>query len=137
MELIYKKISSIADSGEYQEDKFNEYNEAFKEKISDDLNTSNALTVLYDVLKDNSLTDNTKRKLIESFDKVLSLNLLSGEFNEIDSDLEKYILEKIEERNIAKKNKDYELADSIRNELLDKGISIIDTRDGTKYEVNR
>ena len=75
--------------------------------------------------------------MIESFDKVLSLNLLSGEFNEIDSDLEKYILEKIEERNIAKKNKDYELADSIRNELLDKGISIIDTRDGTKYEVNR
>lgn len=134
---LYKKISSIADSGEYQEDKFNEYNEAFKEKISDDLNTSNALTVLYNVLKDNSLTDNTKRKLIESFDKVLSLNLLSGESNEINSDLEKYILEKIEERNIAKKNKDYELADSIRNELLDKGISIIDTRDGTKYEVNR
>ena len=75
--------------------------------------------------------------MIESFDKVLSLNLLSGESNEIDSDLEKYIFEKIEERNIAKKNKAYELADSIRNEILDKGISITDTRDGTKYEVNR
>ena len=134
---LYKRIAAITDSGEYQESKFNEYNELFKEKISDDLNTSNALTILYDVLKDNTLSDNTKKKLIESFDNVLSLDLINNKSVDIDSDFEKYILEKIAERNTAKRNKNYDLADSIRKELLDKGITIIDTRDGTKYEVNK
>ena len=134
---LYKRIAAITDSGEYQESKFNEYNELFKEKISDDLNTSNALTILYDVLKDNTLSDITKKKLIESFDNVLSLDLINNKSVDIDSDFEKYILEKIAERNTAKKNKNYDLADSIRKELLDKGITIIDTRDGTKYEVNK
>ena len=49
--------------------------------------------------------------------------------NEDDSE----ILKKIEERNEAKKNKDYELADKIRNELLEKGIILKDTREGTIY----
>ena len=41
----------------------------------------------------------------------------------------------IEKRTEAKKNKNYELADSIRNELLEKGIILKDTREGTTYEV--
>ena len=45
------------------------------------------------------------------------------------------ILKKIEERNIAKKNKDYETADKIREELFDKGIRLIDGRDKTTYEI--
>ena len=55
----------------------------------------------------------------------------------IDSELEKYIYEKITLRTEAKKNKDFALADSIRNELLEKGITLIDTREGTKFEVNK
>ena len=54
---------------------------------------------------------------------------------EVDKDLESYILTKIEERNEAKKNKNYELADQIRNELLEKNIILKDTREGTTYEV--
>ena len=42
---------------------------------------------------------------------------------------------KISERNAAKKNKDFALADQIRNELLEQGIVLLDTREGTKYEV--
>ena len=45
------------------------------------------------------------------------------------------ILYLIEKRKEAKKNKDFELADSIRNELLEKGIIIKDTREGTTYEI--
>ena len=48
---------------------------------------------------------------------------------------DEYILSKIKERDTAKKNKDYTLADSIRDELLSLGIKLIDTKDGTKYEV--
>ena len=44
------------------------------------------------------------------------------------------IMLKIEQRNNAKKNKDFALADKIRDELLEKGIKLLDTREGTKYE---
>jgi len=109
---------------------FNNYNNRFKEYIGDDLNTANAITLIYDILKSN-LTGNTKIKLIESFDKVLSLDFLKS--NNISLDPE--ILEQIEKRNKAKKEKNYHLADSIRDELLEKGIKLIDSRDGTTYEI--
>ena len=47
----------------------------------------------------------------------------------------RYILNKIEERNKAKSEKNYEIADSIRNELYDKGIELIDIREGTTYKI--
>lgn len=122
-----KKDDSIIDNNH-----FNEYNQKFINALSDNLNTSNALTVLYDVLKSN-LNNNTKLSLIESFDKVLSLDLLKED--KIDEKLVSYINEMIEKRKIAKQNKDFILADSIRQELFDKGIVLKDTREGTTYEV--
>ena len=98
------------------------------------MNTSLMLTTLYDVLKDET-NNNTKLYLIEDFDQVLSLNLLKDE--EIDKDFEKYINEKIKERNIAKQNKDYQKADQIRNELLSKNVIIKDTREGTTFEITK
>ena len=109
-----------------------EYKKKFTDALTNDLNTANAITVLYDVLKSN-LNNNTKLYLIEDFDKVLSLNLLDKK--EIDSELLKYINEKIEERKQAKIDKNYELADSIRQELKDKNIIIKDTREGTSFEI--
>ena len=51
--------------------------------------------------------------------------------------MDKYIKDKIEERRIAKMNKNYELSDSIRDELLDKGIILTDTREGTTYRISK
>ena len=110
------------------------YQEKFKEAFKNDMNTSLMLTTLYDVLKDET-NNNTKLYLIEDFDQVLSLNLLKDE--EIDKDFEKYINEKIKERNIAKQNKDYQKADQIRNELLSKNVIIKDTREGTTFEITK
>ena len=56
--------------------------------------------------------------------------------NKIDEKLEEYIKDAIERRNEAKKNKDYSLADKIREELLSKNIVLKDTREGTIYEIN-
>ena len=94
------------------------------------------LTVLYDVLKDDTLSDFTKLYLVNDFDQVLSLGLITDEEEkeEIDADLEKEVLVKIEERNAYKKAKDFARADQIREELLAKGIKLIDTREGTTYE---
>ena len=71
------------------------------------------------------------------FDSVLSLNLLKDDIQKIDDELTKYINKKIEERNKAKQNKNYELSDSIRNELLQKGIILKDTREGTIFEIKK
>ena len=132
---LKNRINKLSDDGELDKDKFDEYDNKFKDALSDDLNTSNALTVLYEVLKDNNLNDKTKLELVNSFDKVLSLDLTKEEENEIDSDLEKMIQDKIAERAEAKKNKDYALADSIRDELLSKNVKLIDTKEGTTYEI--
>ena len=132
---LRNRINNISEEGELDSGKFDLYNNNFKDALSEDLNTSNALTVIYDLLKDDSVNNKTKLELISSFDKVLSLDLINNNDEEIDKDLVDYINSKIEERIEAKKNKDYALADSIRDELTSKGIRLIDTKEGTKYEV--
>lgn len=130
---LLSKVRSIKkDDSVINQKDFDKYNDAFKAAISDNLNTSNALTVLYDMLK-SDVNNNTKLSLIESFDKVLSLDLLKED--KIDDELVSYINEMIEKRKDAKTNKDFALADSIRDELLSKGIALKDTREGTTYEV--
>ena len=134
---LLNKIKNIKDNlfGDIDKDIVFKYQNKFKEAIENDLNTSLMLTCLYDILKEN-VNNNTKLEIIKSFDTVLSLDLLEDKVNEISADLVKYIEEKIEERKIAKQNKDYEKADKIRKELEDKNIIIKDTRDGTIYETN-
>ena len=133
LQKLKKKILNLSDDGDLLKDKFDLYVKLFKDTLEDDLNTSNSITILYDLLKDNTLNDKTKKELIIDFDKVLSLDLLEVE-EKLDNDLDEFIMSKINERNEAKKNKNFKLADSIRDELLSQGIKLIDTRDGTIYE---
>ena len=125
---LKNKTLSLESDGNYSEEDFNKYNDLFKEAISDNLNTANAITVLYDVLKDN-IGNDTKIKLIENFDKVLALDILKIE---IDKDLEEKVNKLIEERNKYKEEKNYEKADEIRKQIEDLGVQIKDTREGTK-----
>lgn len=137
--MSYKKLKnrvmSLSLDGDIDKNMIDYYDSRFKDAFSDDINTSNMLTVVYDVLKDDTLSDATKRVLIESFDKVLSLSLFKEIAKSIDSDFEKYIVDMIEKRDVAKKNKDFKKADSIRDELLSKGVILKDTRDGVNYEI--
>ena len=130
---LLSKIKSISkDDSIVDAEAVLKYKTKFKEALEDDLNTSNALTVLYDVLKAD-INNNTKLFLIEDFDKVFSLNLLKED--EIDKELLKYIEEKIEERKQHKLNKEYDKADLVRKELEEKGIVLKDTREGTTFEI--
>lgn len=133
---LKNKIKNLISNDEKIDyDKLKEYDNKFREALSNDLNTSMAITILYDVIKSN-LNNNTKLELVKKFDEVLSLDLLKEDKKEIDDNLLKYINEKIELRNQAKKDKNYKLADDIRLELLNKNIIIKDTRDGTIFEIN-
>ena len=136
---LAKKIAEIKDEGELDKAMYDKYNNAFIDAISNDLNTSMAITVLYDVVKAD-MNGKTKLALINDFDKVLSLNLVEAgkamaeDSSNVDAELEKCINEKIAERAAAKKEKDFAKADAIRDELLSKGIAIKDTREGVKWE---
>ncbi len=129
---LLNKIRTLKHNDEYNKDDFNKWNDQFKEIIGNNLDTANSLTLIYDLLK-SDIDDSTKYHLIKNFDEVLSLDLVKEEVKQIEN--EDYILEMIQKRNEAKQNKDYALADQIRNELLNQGIILKDTREGTIYEV--
>ena len=129
---LKKKISTLGNEEDATDTL--EFDNKFKEALANDLNTSLALTTLYDVLK-SDLTNAQKKYLVNKFDSVLSIGLSDLEENEVDEELDKYIQEKIEERKLAKQNKDFATADKIRDELLERGIVIKDTREGTIYEI--
>ena len=127
---LKNKINSLKkEEDELNQEMFDKFNNEFKEALSNNLNTASALTVLYDVLK-SDVNDFTKVKLISEFDKVLSLDLLKEESDEISDE----IMNLVELRNKYKKEKNYSEADKVRDELLNLGYKILDTRDGVKIE---
>lgn len=135
---LVRRVAALAEDGNVDSGKFAAYREQFEMALESDLNTSMAVTVVYDALKDSEMNDATKLALVKSFDEVLSLDLIRAAQEKggggVETELEQFILEKIEERKKAKKEKDFARADAIRAELLEKGIAIRDTREGTVWE---
>ena len=137
-EKLVRRIGTLKKEGQVDQERFGYYRERFQEALCDDLNSSMAITVLYDMLKED-MSDATKHALAESFDQVLGLDLtvayrMKEAEGEVDPETESYILAKIEERKAAKKEKNFALADQIRSELLEKGIVLEDTREGVKWK---
>lgn len=112
----------------------------FKKAMDGDLNTSLAVTALYDVLKAKT-NDRTKLAALADFDRVLSLDLLAhaekirlaAKAEEAAEEHDPEIDELVRQRTEAKKAKNFAEADRIRNVLKDRGITIIDTPQGTKW----
>ena len=132
---LVNRIASLNKNGEVDKEAFAAYREKFEAALCDDFNTSMAITVLYDMLK-AEISDATKFALAESFDQVLSLNLttaVADKKESIDDELSAFVESRIAERAQAKKDKDFAKADAIRNELLEKGIVLKDTREGTVW----
>ena len=142
-----KLISRVATlkegSGEVDDEAFAAGKKKFTDALDNDLNTSLAVTALYDVFKLNT-NDATKIALIRDFEAVLDLGLFEAaaklkekEKNEVsvDPELLQYINERIEARRAAKAAKNYAEADAIRAELLAKGITLIDTKEGTNFTI--
>lgn len=131
---LVKRVSQLEREGELSQEKFDFYKNKLIEALSDDLNTSNAVSVIYDVLNSDA-NDRTKYELIKSFDDVLSLDLTKEKPSGVSTEFEQYIKEKIDQRSAAKKRKDFAMADRIREELLKEGVALEDTREGTKWKM--
>ena len=149
--LIAKIAALKPGSSDVIADDFYELRKKFAAALDNDLNTSLAITALYDVLKAKT-TDDTKLALLDDFDRVLGLDLMekanakreadkkavaaAGQFTvisetgEADVEVEAMIMA----RNDAKKAKNYAEADRIRDELKAKGIEVIDIPNGAKWK---
>ncbi|MGV8150307.1 MAG: CysS/YqeB C-terminal domain-containing protein, partial [Candidatus Woesearchaeota archaeon] len=106
------------------------YHADFLDAINDDLNMPRALAVLWSVVRDKDLMDSEKLHLIFEFDKVFGLDLVNivEDIVEIPDEIRKIV----DERQIARKNKDFKKSDELRDLLKDKGYLIDDTSDGMK-----
>ena len=110
--------------------------ESFKAAMDNDLNTSLAITALYDVLKAD-IPDGSKLELIKDFDSVLSLGLIEAAEklkSEKQEDIPAEVLDILEQRKAARKEKNFALADELRNKITALGYAAEETREGTKLK---
>lgn len=117
-------ISEISDDKKENE----KYLEKFKEKINDDLNTPEALQVLWEFIRDEKAEG--KYQTIKKMDEALGLDLLKKEKTEIPEEIQKLAGEREE----ARKNKDFEKADELRDKIKKKGFIVEDTEKGARIK---
>ena len=114
-----------------EENVINEYKKKFLEAINDDLNMPMAMSVVWDVVR-NPIKSKKFQELLLDFDKVLGLDLAN--YKPEERELPAEIQELIELRNEARKNKNWAESDRIRDELVQKGYIVKDTKEGTVLE---
>ena len=152
--LINKIAALNPDDGDMDQEVFDQFHQKFSDALGNDLNTSLALTCVYDILKFDT-SDKTKLAVIDDFDYVLGLDLLKkaeikrqankaaakatagaaedqviAEDGAADAEIE----EKLKNRYAAKKAKDFATADQIRDDLKAAGIEITDIPNGVKWK---
>ena len=151
--MAYKKlVARIAatmkeERGSVDPEAFAELKARFVAAMDNDLNTALAVTAVYDVLKAKT-TAATKLALIEDFDRVLCVGLTAAAERALEEEraaaaaaaeaaandpFVAYVEDMIRQRAEAKKAKNYARADEIRAELLEKGVTLTDTSQGTKW----
>ncbi len=115
-----------------------EFKNAFIKAMDDDINTADAVSAIFDIVKyaNTNFDENTNAQTLALYSNLIKelmnvLGILEEKKNDfLDSDIEALI----EERNQARKNKDFKRADEIRDMLKDAGIALEDTRGGVKWK---
>lgn len=130
-------LDKITDEEEKLYKSFDRHIEKFENAMDDDLNTADAITAIFDLVKDINLNldESNSKEMLEKTLELLKkltrvLGIMEGEREEISEDIEGLIAE----RNAARKNKDFAKADEIRDKLKEMGIEIEDTRSGTTWK---
>ena len=140
VEFIISKLNDNAENADELklEEELNSFRQRFIEAMDDDLNTADALSIIFELAR--FMNSNVNENATKEFaNKVLGeFNELTGVLNVVNKKHEEDMLDEeiealIQKRTDAKKNKDFKLADEIRNELLEKGIVLEDTRQGVKW----
>ncbi|MFA5071576.1 MAG: cysteine--tRNA ligase [Candidatus Pacearchaeota archaeon] len=129
------RLRNIISEIKYKDEKKNRKNidaakKQFLEMINDDLNLPKATAFLWEILRDERLSNSEKYELAIDFDKVLGLGLDKEENVEIPDD----VLKIADEREIARKNKDWKKSDELREKIKKKGWQVDDIKEGYKLK---
>ncbi|BCN32422.1 cysteine--tRNA ligase [Anaeromicropila herbilytica] len=115
-----------------------ELSKKFDDSMEDDFNTADAIAAIFEMVKiaNSKVNENTSNKLVEYIkNKITALcNVLGIETVKEEELLDEDIEKLIEDRQIARKNKDFKKSDEIRDLLLEKGILLEDTREGVRWK---
>jgi cysteinyl-tRNA synthetase len=116
---------------------FERYRESFRQAMEDDLNTADALAAVFELVRDinSSITDKSSAEFADGALRILTeLTGVLGLLQKEEAGLEKEIEALVEKREQARKNKDWSVADSIRDQLKNMGIILEDTPKGVKWK---
>ncbi len=128
-ETALKRLYGLyLDLGETVGSVHQEYQNKFKEFIEDDLDTPRALTILWDVFKDENMSNADKKATVLDFDKVLGL----GFANLKEEIIPKEVLDLAKAREQARVEKDFQKSDDLRKEINALGYEVKDTTEGQK-----
>ena len=137
---LIASVAAEAMSAEEKEafSKTDAYVEEFEKAMDDDFNTADAIAAIFELVKYANTTataESSKEYLRGLLDRIVKLGdvlglILDKKEELLDADIEKLI----EERQAARKAKDFARADAIRDELLEKGIILKDTREGVQWK---
>ena len=126
---LYKEHLNSNES--MDENAIEEYKKRFEDAINDDLNMPMALSIMWEILKGKKSKDNIE--LLDMMDSIFSLEL-NIEAKEKEIELSNEVKEILNKRKIARENKDYSESDRLRDELLNLGYKVIDSKEGQKVE---
>ena len=115
-----------SDNTQSDSTKTEEYKNQFVVSINDDLNMPQAIATVWQIVKDEELSNGDKKSLILDFDRVLGLDLEKVESFEIPENVQNLI----KERDLARNNKDFAKSDEIRNKVEELGFDVKDTEKG-------
>lgn len=130
LQKIISSLQQIKNEGSVD----SSYKEKFLTYINDDLNTSKAIALIFDLLKDSSITDENKKTTILDFDKVLKLELDKVETT---SEIPSQVIELAQRRKTARDNKDFALADALREEIENMGYVVKDTASQEGFSIEK
>ena len=138
-------LGNLADSSLRDEEKdmvagLDKYRERFIEAMDDDLNTADAISVIFELAKfmNTNISDQSSKEFVQLnldiFNELTGVLNIANKSVEEDDSLSQKVEDLIVKRAQAKKEKNFALADQIRDELTDMGIAIEDTRQGVKWK---
>lgn len=139
------EVASFSDDnlGKNLNKKAIKYIKQFFESIQNDLNTSQAVSVVWNLLKDDQVLRSDKKSILLEFEKVLGLGLdraqiilddIKKKGEALSGEIPQEVLKKLADRETARKNNDFVQSDKIRDELLELGWVVKDTKDGQQVE---
>jgi cysteinyl-tRNA synthetase len=119
------QITNNKSNSDFESDTFQEYQEQFKSALADDLNTAQALAVVWDVIKDKTLSDDLKVGLVLDFDRVLGLEL-EATIDERRAAVPAEIQTLLDTREQLRNAGDYAQADALRDKIISLGYEVTD-----------